>query len=145
MKSLWVLVVVGILVGLSLSGCGKGGYATNAGAAVMPPPAAVATPAGLASEARPATATAQVVEAVPNQVVVRNFAYNPPDLRVKPGTTVTWKNEDSVAHSATADAGGWDSGLLQQGQSWSRTFPTAGTFTYHCRPHPYMKGKIVVG
>lgn len=80
-----------------------------------------------------------------NVVQIRNFAFAAPQLEVAPGTAVTWVNCDDVSHTSTADAGGWDSGLLAPGGTFTRTFSTAGSFPYHCDPHPGMKATVVVG
>lgn len=77
-------------------------------------------------------------------VVIQNFAFSPATLHVKIGDKVTWTNKDSVGHSATADDGSFDTGVLAQGKSGSVTFKKAGTYTYHCSVHPNMKGTIVV-
>lgn len=77
-------------------------------------------------------------------VRIANFKYAPGDLTVPVGATVTFANDDAVAHTATADDGSWDSGLLETGKTWSHTFPAAGDYPYHCAPHPFMKGTIHV-
>ena len=53
-------------------------------------------------------------------------------------------NEGAVGHTATADDNAWDSGMLQPGARWARTFPQAGEHAYHCAPHPFMQSAIVV-
>jgi plastocyanin len=63
---------------------------------------------------------------------------------VSAGTTVTWTNTDSVAHTSTSDANGWNSGIVSPGGQFSFAFPTAGTFSYHCAIHPGMVGTVVV-
>ena len=78
------------------------------------------------------------------RVVMRNLAYATPALVVRPGTTVVWVNEDAVAHTATANDSGWDSGLIEPGASWSGTFGQPGTYAYHCTPHPFMTGTVTV-
>ena|ERR687886_536565 len=78
-------------------------------------------------------------------VSIENFAFNPPNISVAPGTTVTWVNNDTVPHTTTADDGTWDSETLQPGQSFSFTFSSAGTFPYHCEIHPSMRGTVTVG
>jgi plastocyanin len=78
-------------------------------------------------------------------VTIQNFAFNPSPLTVPVGSTVTWTNGDSTAHTTTSDNGTWDSGALSQGASFSFTFSQAGTYTYHCAIHPYMSGTIIVG
>ena len=71
-------------------------------------------------------------------------AFDPVIIRVTAGTTVTWMNDDDVAHTVTADEGEFDSGFVNPGQSWSHTFTEPGTYRYYCLPHPWMKGTVVV-
>jgi plastocyanin len=78
-------------------------------------------------------------------VSIQNFAFQPATLSVPVGTTVTWTNNDMVAHTSTSDSGVWNSGTLAPGQSYSYTFTQAGSFPYHCMIHPFMHGAIVVG
>ncbi len=80
----------------------------------------------------------------PNTVLISNFAFNPQAITVAKGTTVTWKNEDAATHTATADAGQWDTHSIIGGASGSITFNTPGTFTYHCTQHPMMTGSVTV-
>jgi len=77
-----------------------------------------------------------------NTVTIQNFSFQPAELTIKKGETVTWINQDTVGHTITGDS--LDSKLLENGQSFSHTFNEAGTYTYNCAPHPYMKGKIIV-
>lgn len=79
-----------------------------------------------------------------NAVSIQNFTFSPATLTVKVGDKVTWTNQDSVGHSATADDNSFDTGVLSRGQSGSVTFSKAGTYTYHCSVHPTMKGTIIV-
>ncbi|HSN94592.1 MAG TPA: cupredoxin family copper-binding protein [Anaerolineaceae bacterium] len=79
------------------------------------------------------------------EIAIVDFSFSPKDVTIKKGTTVTWTNKDSVIHTATSDTGLFDSGNLSQGQSFSYTFTTAGTFPYVCTPHKAnMKATIVV-
>ncbi len=78
------------------------------------------------------------------EVSIANFAFSPDTLTVKVGTTVKWTNNDSTAHTVTADDKSFDSGNLDPGKSFSFTFKQAGTFSYHCKIHPTMQAKIVV-
>lgn len=79
-------------------------------------------------------------------VTISNFSFSPATLTVKKGTTVTWTNQDSVAHTVTETDGktGPDSASLGKGQTYSFTYTTAGTFTYHCKIHPDMTGTVTV-
>jgi plastocyanin len=79
-----------------------------------------------------------------NAVTIENFAFSPATITIKAGQSITWTNEDSIGHSATADDNSWDTGVLPQGQSKAITFAKAGTYTYHCSVHPNMKATVVV-
>jgi plastocyanin len=88
-------------------------------------------------------------QAAPDQgtaaVNIKNHAFDPAQLNVAKGTTVTWTNADSEAHTVTADDGLFDSGVLEPGQSYSVWLGGSGTVAYHCELHPDMKGSVVVG
>ena len=60
------------------------------------------------------------------------------------GTTVTWMNTDTIAHTSTSNAEGWNSGNVAPGGQFSFAFQTAGTFPYRCTIHPGMVGTVVV-
>ncbi len=77
-------------------------------------------------------------------VKIEGFAFNVNSMTVGVGTTVKWMNKDSVAHTVTSDSGKFESGLLNNGQTWEFTFKEPGTYDYHCAPHPFMKGTIIV-
>ena len=79
-----------------------------------------------------------------NFVSIKNFAFNPSNAIVTVGTTVTWTNNDSTAHTVTADDASFDSGNLNPGQSYTHTFTAAGTISYHCKIHPMMKAFVTV-
>lgn len=80
----------------------------------------------------------------PNSISIANLAFSKPALTVAVGTTVTWMNNDNVTHTVTSDNGTFDSGNLNPGSSFSYTFNTAGTYSYHCKIHTYMTGVITV-
>ena len=94
-----------------------------------------------------------------NAVAIRDFSFNAATLRVSPGTQVRWTNQGQSDHTATSDAGLWDSGLISGNQtggggtygggaaggSYSFTFVQVGEFAYRCSIHPQlMKGTIIV-
>lgn len=62
---------------------------------------------------------------------------------ILPGTTVTWINQDSAPHTVTSDSGDFDSGTIPPGESYTHTFESAGSFTYHSELDPGMQGSIV--
>jgi plastocyanin len=71
-------------------------------------------------------------------------AYNPNPITISSGMTVTWTNNDSIAHTSTSSTGAWDSGMIAPGAKFSRTFQAPGTFQYHCSIHPNMVGTVTV-
>ena len=76
-------------------------------------------------------------------VTIDNFAFTPATLNVKMGQQVTWTNKQDVEHTVTADGGTFDH-PMPPNATFSFTFPKAGSFAYHCRIHPSMKGTVVV-
>ncbi len=85
-------------------------------------------------------------EDVPGSIVVliRDFAFAPAEIRIRAGGRVTWINCDQVSHTSTADEGEWSSPLLAPGDAFTRTFTAPGEFPYHCEPHPFMTGRVIV-
>ncbi len=77
-------------------------------------------------------------------MTIQGFSFQPADLTVAVGTTVTWTNKDSAPHTVTADDSSFKSGNLSIDATFSQTFSTAGTFAYHCAIHSSMKGTITV-
>jgi len=88
-----------------------------------------------------------VIDSLHFIVAIRNFAFHPDSIAVPAGATVTWVNCEDVGqepHTTTSDNTVWNSPDLNPGQRFSHTFATAGAFPYHCTPHPFMLGKIIV-
>jgi len=82
-----------------------------------------------------------------NTIVIKNFAFNPENLTIKTGTTVTWQNQDEAIHQIESDSkaqGVFLSDSLAYRESFTFTFTQPGTYTYHCTYHPTMKGAIIV-
>jgi len=78
-------------------------------------------------------------------VAIANFAFQPVNLHVKVGTTVTWTNQDTAPHTVTfRDSSLKSSGILRQGDTYSYTFTTPGTFAYYCGVHQYMTAQVTV-
>jgi len=104
----------------------------------------VAGAIGASAILRNTTSVAADIEIVPNAPALA-VPYSPQTFHVAVGGTVTWINKDTMAHTVTSNTTGqFDSGLLTTGASWSHTFSQAGTFEYHCTPHPQMWGVINV-
>ena len=90
---------------------------------------------------------AQTKTVAADKVRIQDFAFTPETITVKKGTAVTWTNQDTTKHTVSPNQETADfkaSGLLAQGQTYTVTFTTAGTFPYHCAPHPDMKGTVIV-
>ena len=83
---------------------------------------------------------------VPNEVIIKDFAFSPSELTVSKGSRVIWRNEDSVKHTVTFDQNQFYfiNYPLQPGQEASDYFNYAGEYNYHCSIHTSMKGKIIV-
>jgi plastocyanin len=79
-------------------------------------------------------------------VSIDNFVFDPKELVVAAGTTVTWVNADDVPHTATSSSSPplFDSRTLATGKKFSFEFKTPGTYDYFCKAHPYMIGKVIV-
>ena len=126
-KTSWFLAVA---AALALSYCGSNSMPTGPGGYTpTPTPMPTQQPGGGSS-----------------QVTISGFAFSA--LTVPVNTTVTWMNNDSVAHTATADTASsfqFDTGLIAPGAtSRGVLFNQAGTFPYHCAVHPSMQANIVV-
>ncbi len=85
--------------------------------------------------------------AASGSIDIKNMMFTPSQISVAKGATVTWTNNDSVAHTVIDDlsnVGGPSSGDIQPGSTYSFTFNKTGSFQYHCSIHPSMRGTIVV-
>lgn len=83
----------------------------------------------------------------PNTVIIKDYKFTPASLSVAVGTKVKFIMEDSnTTHTATGSGSSAfiNSGNLTNGQSYTVTFSKAGTYSYICSIHPYMKGTVVV-
>ena len=99
-----------------------------------------------AQEATPGTADAGADAAAESLAVeIKDFAFNPPEIAVPVGGSVTWTNQDNAPHTATGlDREALQSGAIAFSESFTQAFDTAGTYEYFCEFHPNMKGSIVV-
>jgi plastocyanin len=88
--------------------------------------------------------SSSTVSIVSGAAILTTTAYSPNPVVVARGTTVMWMNNDNTTHTSTADNGGWSSGAIAPGGTFSTTMQTAGTFTYHCSIHPGMVGTVTV-
>ena len=133
----WVTFILATLALLLLAGCG-GTSSTTPG----PPPHVAATATG--HYAPSAHIPKQVVQV---SIVESNgqYAFTPAAITIAKGSQVVWRDNSDASHTITSNNGAFaSSGTIGQGQTFSTTFATAGTFSYHCSIHPYMKGTITV-
>ena len=79
-----------------------------------------------------------------NEVFIQGMSFTPGTISVAANTTIKWTNKDAVTHTVTSDSGLFDSGSITSGGTWSHTFASAGTYAYHCTPHPTMTASVVV-
>jgi len=79
------------------------------------------------------------------EVNIQMSAFTPRDITIRQGTTVHWINKDLAGHSIIADDDSFNSELLANGQSFTRTFDSAGTFPYYCGIHGGPGGAGMAG
>ncbi len=77
-------------------------------------------------------------------VEIVEFLYDPEDLTVPAGTTVTWTNQDQAPHTATAEDSSFDTDTLQKGDAGEVTLDDPGTYAYYCRFHRFMEATVTV-
>ena len=83
-------------------------------------------------------------EAPAATIHVRDMSYSPASVTISKGQSVEWVFDDNgLPHDVVDDAGGFRSDLVTEG-SYTHTFDAAGTFAYHCTPHPRIVGAVVV-
>lgn len=139
-----------------LAACGGGATPTPAGstattpstpatspstapASVAPPSADAATPIPSAVGAACTNASGDAVAKV--TVAIKDFSYSPQPVTAAVGDVITWRNDDSAAHSATLEDDSCGTPPLAPGSSASLVFNAPGTYTYKCIIHPaQMKG-----
>jgi plastocyanin len=97
-----------------------------------------------AAGALAAAAAASAADAPTRDVGMPGKLFDPAHITVLTGTTVTWRNGDSINHTVTADGDAFDSGYVAPGGSFSTTFAREGHYAYHCQIHKFMKGTVDV-
>ena len=135
------MLVLGALVLLAACGGSTGGSGST------PTPTSGSTPTPTTGGTTATTTGSNAVTIATDSSC--SFAFSPATLTVKVGTTVTWTNMTQAPHTVTSDDGKtFDSGsanpISPSGGTFSFTFTKAGTFTYHCQIHPFMKATIIV-
>jgi plastocyanin len=98
----------------------------------------------------------QIVEGASQQAQTRNFVPKEAHATLEVSNKVVWTNNDITSHSVTSDDGYKDQvngafasteqlgTLINPGKTFEFTFTKEGEYAYHCEPHPWMKGKVIV-
>ncbi len=140
------ILIFGLFVGaILISGC-VSTTPTTPTPTVTETPTATMTETAVATMTETPTATmtetAVATTAQPTSIVnvsISNFNFVPQTVAVTNGTTVTWTNNDTVAHTVTSVTSGvFDSGPISPGATWSYTFNQTGSFEYECTIHSYI-------
>ena len=78
--------------------------------------------------------------------ITDDMKFDPEDLTINVGDTVTWTNNDGMGHTATStdESASFDSENIDAGATWSFTFTEAGTYNYKCDYHSSMTASITV-
>ncbi|MEU8512772.1 cupredoxin family copper-binding protein [Kitasatospora sp. NPDC048722] len=132
-----------LLLSVGLAACSSSGKPANTTTSAASSPAASASASAGASvtASTPAPSSTGAL-----QVTIKNFAFAPASLTVKPGQTVTVVNQDSTTHTLTASDKSFDTGNIAPGASATFTAPQqTGDHPYICTIHPFMHGTLTVG
>lgn len=138
MKKTLLLVLTCLALGLVAIGCG-GDEESGGSSADQPAQTTDGEPSGGAGPAKDAV-----------EVSMEGIAFNPPEVTVKKGGTVTWTNDESVGHDVTKtdgpgpDFSSGDPGAMGEGDTFEQTFEAAGEVAYVCTVHPSMTGTVTV-
>jgi plastocyanin len=143
LKSWLPVLALLVIAAALLAACG--GDSANGSS---PTPTATETPTPTATETPTPTESPGSGGGATVEVSIKDFAFTPAKIEIEAGTTVVWTNEDSVIHtvtSATGDdldsppSGLFDSGNMEQGDTFSYTFDEPGGYDYFCIPHATMR------
>ena len=141
MKKILLLAFACLALGLVATGCGDDDDDDGGGGSTADQPAETAAeePSGGGGSAKQSVA-----------VSMNGIAFNPPDVTVKKGGTVTWTNDESVGHDVTKEGGpgpdfsSGDPGGMNEGDTFKQTFDTPGEIAYVCTVHSNMTGTVTV-
>jgi plastocyanin len=134
-----LLTAAMVALSLGLAACGGSGSDSTSEAESASTSEEEPSEESTESEAAPSGAAAKS-----EKVQIVEFTYEPDPVVVQAGGKVIWQNEDTAPHTATADDGSFDTGVIEKGKLGSATFKEPGTFTYFCEIHPTMHGTVEV-
>jgi plastocyanin len=146
MSSKPLLTAALVALSLGLVACGSGGSDSSSEAESAPPATeeSASEESGEEAGAKESEPAPSGAAAKSEKVQIVEFTYEPDPVVVQVGGKVTWQNEDTAPHTATADDGSFDTGTIEKGKLGSASFKEAGTFTYFCEIHPTMHGTVEV-
>lgn len=105
--------------------------------AVLLPAALVSSPAGAATKSHAGGAV--------TTIIIKNFAFSPSRVTVKPGSKIKVINKDGVTHTLTSLSNKFNTGDVNPGQTKTFTAPTKpGHYPYRCNIHQFMTGMLTV-
>jgi plastocyanin len=73
---------------------------------------------------------------------IKGLAFNPDQMTIRAGDSVTWVNGDADRHNLQGD--GFESKEMANGQTFTIEFPEPAHIAYHCIIHTYMEGEVIV-
>jgi len=79
-----------------------------------------------------------------HHVSIGDHFFNPATVTIVAGDRVRWTNNGSVDHQVYGTGGVWDSGVMNPGDTYTKTFSTEGTFTYYDLLHTQATGTVIV-
>lgn len=144
LRSIGASLAAALVLALDVSGAQAAAGGVAASGRVVSVQAVPPAPAAETAAAAQTRTPPRAHSAAAHSETISGFAFHPGSITVTAGETISWTNEDSAPHTATADDGSFDTGQLAKGASGSHTFTTAGTFPYHCAIHPSMQGTVTV-
>lgn len=133
-----------VALSLGLAACGGGGSDSSSSEAETAPPASEETTEATGEDSTESEPAPSGEASKSEKVEIVEFTYQPDPVVVQVGGKVTWQNEDTAPHTATADDGSFDTGVIEKGKLGSATFKEPGTYTYFCEIHPTMHGTVEV-
>ncbi len=135
-RCLWIALLLATAATLLLVACGE-----TTGTSPSPTTVATLQPSPTTASSPTSTKVVQV------KIVEKNGAYSfePATLTLPKGAQVVWTNSSDAPHTVTSDTNAFGTtSNLTENKTFMAVFNTAGTYTYHCSIHSYMKGTITV-
>jgi plastocyanin len=141
----WIAAMLGVVLVVAAVGCGQNAEEGQDAADTAREVADEAEDAArqAADEAGDVADRAEdLADDVPVKIVDTSF--QPDRVEIEIGREVTWVNEDSFAHTVTADNDAFDSLEIGADKEFSHRFTQGGEYPYHCNIHTSMKATVVV-